>query len=156
LAAGTLDADGARSERVGAGAVGAVSMSSAGIGAAAPDGDDIGRAAAAGAGGIPASSEIVPRVAPVCSGCDGVRSETAADLSAGTASKKNPAPKDALIATATNPTSAKYSSVPTGIPTTAAARSLRGAVAGVASRLCSLLPGAAGTSGPAASEPTNG
>ncbi len=54
-----------------------------------------------------------------------MRAEMPAGPCAGVASKKNPAPNDVLMATATNPTRPRYRSVPAGIPAGPLARRAR-------------------------------
>jgi hypothetical protein len=127
LAAGTI----AAASVAGAGdtGAGAASISGGGIGAASVGGDDFGWATATGAGAIPLSSDIAASGARGCGGCAELRVEAATDPLAGTASKKKPDPNDPMMITATNPTTARCSSVPTGSPTAAAARRPRAASA---------------------------
>jgi hypothetical protein len=112
---------------------GAVSTVPGAAGATLSNGGSFAMAAAAGAVNAPASSEIVRGAASACrSGC---RPAAATGRLADIASRKNPMPKHPLMITAASPTSARYNSVPTGIPRRMAGRRPRRTIAGNAGEL---------------------
>jgi hypothetical protein len=111
------------------------------VGAASPGENKSGRAAVSGGVGNPASSETGPIAEAVCGEWAWLGPEAAIDSLEGAASKKNPAPKDALIAAAMSPTSARYRNVPNGGPAAAAGIRSGAEVVGSADAICSSFAG---------------